>query len=214
VSVEEVSREVYQELQESGRISLMKTQNLIWIHEYYEEFKEWPTTGELEDWINEEQSATILDEVGHSHAHIGANQIRPRVTEDLHGKLEVVEKLEKREQDSDHRTKRAHPYRILYDRVEQELGIDLRSEESIQDGDEDLDIRKVGDHYEDQYGNKYLLDSTKNPDDGDEKSDSLVSNQAVDGDSQNCSTTDEDEEDDGDDDATQKVLMQDGEVVG
>ncbi|MFU1780268.1 hypothetical protein ACM16X_02680 [Haloarcula japonica] len=203
MTVDEVSREVYQDLQDSGYLSKMRTQNLIWIHEFYEEFGEWPTTGELQNWIREEKDATIIKQ-GLDHDDVGPNQIRPRCNE-LHDEHGVVEKLEMREQE--HKTTKAQPLRILYDRVEQEMGVSLQPESEDPEESE-------GPEYETKIRNGrkvYVVDGEEYvfPPDQVKDQDSELDDEDT-GETEDAENV-EDKEDGGE--IEQKTLMKDGEVV-
>jgi len=182
--------DAYKHLRESGKISEREQDVLQWVDEYNEEHDKDGTAREIHEWL-------AVDK-GNEEAQLnGPNYIKPRITE-LKDRG-YIEEGEKRECSVTGR--KAYEIKTV------------AKQETVAEEEDDI--------YVDEDGNHYVFNPNTDPDQEDDEnsedtgSESLVSNQAVDGDSANCSITDEDMEDDEDDSgSTQTVLMQDGEVVG
>jgi len=182
--------DAYKHLRESGKISEREEDVLQWVDEYNKEHDKDGTAREIHEWL-------AVDK-GNEEAQLnGPNYIKPRITE-LKDRG-YIEEGEKRECSVTGR--KAYEIKTV------------AKQETVAEEEDDI--------YVDENGNHYVFNPNTDPDQEDDEnsedtgSESLVSNQAVDRDSENGSTTDEDMEDDEDDSgSTQTVLMQDGEVVG
>jgi len=209
VTVDDVSRDAYEQMIESGRITELQDLAFSTVREFYEEYGYWPTYREAH--------AFLALEKDHTEAQLkGPAYIRRRLSElvvdpedsdpDLLEKQEPrIQKYLEEEVDDIESTAEARPVKIRDDWVRDWIEDNSGPGQVDEDEYRTEEVNGV-ETYVDENGDRYVFkpgEESEGEADASVEEDDLVEGESK-----------EEPQDEDDDGASQQVLLQNGEVVG